>query len=160
MDKILYMCPNCKGVFTMRSEGNALVCTQCAKTYNLNEYYRFDDENIKTIRDYNDFIISEEKNFTGTVSVATDTKIFKERSNKYDKDSGVFTLSKDGVTYSSVKTDYSFEIKTDALEAIAFSAGEEFEFYYNNRLHYFYPKGDRTVCARISLLFDIYKGVH
>ena len=43
------------------------------------------------------------------------------------------------------------------LEAIAFSAGEEFEFYCENRLWYFYPVGDKKICARIALVYDLLK---
>ena len=42
---------------------------------------------------------------------------------------------------------------------IAYSPNEEFELYYQNELYYFYPKkGERNVCTRVALLFEMLKG--
>ena len=30
--------------------------------------------------------------------------------------------------------------------------------YYNDELYYFYPKGDRRICTRIALIYELLRG--
>ena len=63
------------------------------------------------------------------------------------------------VWFKSSVSDLYFEYTVEALEGIAYSPNEEFELYYQNELYYFYPpKGERNVCTRVALLFEMLKG--
>ncbi|MBO4323356.1 MAG: 1-acyl-sn-glycerol-3-phosphate acyltransferase, partial [Clostridia bacterium] len=157
IEKVLYKCPSCLKNFDMESDGNSLKCKSCGRTLTLNENYEFDDENIRTIADYYEFIKGEEEKGLSelNLTVYVNAKIFKKGSGKYEKDEGVFTLTPEGVTYKSMIKDYGFEKKVSSLEAIAYSVGEEFEMYNDDRLHYFYPKKDRNVCVQVALVYDL-----
>ena len=48
-----------------------------------------------------------------------------------------------------------FVIPVKQLKALAFTANEEFECYYGDELHYFYPKDNRLQVAKWALLVDI-----
>jgi len=159
LEKILYKCPSCGKNFDMEGDNNSLKCRSCGRTFTLKNDYTFDSEEFKTIADYYEYVKEEERKKLSDLKIEefVNTKIFKKGSNKYDKDEGVFTLTKNGVSYKSIVSDYGFEKPLSKLEAIAYSAGEEFEMYDGDRLHYFYPKKDRTVCVRVALLYDLLK---
>ena len=88
-----------------------------------------------------------------------DVKIFQDQVKTVRKEKGVFHLDPEKVSFRSEISDLYFEYKVHALEGIAYSVNEEFELYYQNELYYFYPaKGERTVCTRVALLFELLKG--
>ncbi len=159
LDTALYMCPYCNTLYSNISKNNFLECTNCHKSLEIDEKYHFKDDKIHTIKEYMDKIRDYERSHLEDLNISchVNTKIFKEKSHKYDKDRGYFTLTNEKVIYKSEKTDYEFEIEVKNLEGIAYSAGVEFELYYKNRLHYFYPINDKDICARISLIYELLK---
>ena len=158
LENLLYYCPHCGTLFSNESHGNALVCKHCNKTYTIADDYSFGDSEIKNIHDYYIKIADYEKQFLGSVllSIEVNTKIFHKNDNGFDKDEGVFVLTDEKVAYRSFYGE-SFEISSEVLEGIAYSVGEEFELYYKDRLHYFYPKKDKQICTRIALIYDLIK---
>ena len=81
------------------------------------------------------------------------TVIYGANGGKKRREKGVCTLSADAFSYHSDKT--GFTIPTDALPALAYTCGKEFELYYNNELHYFYPEEQRAQAARWALIIDL-----
>lgn len=47
---------------------------------------------------------------------------------------------------------FTYDVKN--LGGLAFSAGEEFECYFNNELYYFYPVENRSQCCKWALIVD------
>ena len=85
-----------------------------------------------------------------------DVKIFNTNNNHYYNENGIFTLTDRGVSYfKDGKQVFFYSI--DSLEGIAYSVNEEFELYHNNRLYYFYPEGDKRICTRLALIYDLLK---
>ena len=143
------------------TRGNTLTCTHCGKQYRIGRDYRFTDPEIPTIYDYYAKIREIEKEGLSEIQldVPVDVKIFKDQVKTVRKEKGIFHLDSEKVFFRSEISDLYFEYKIDALEGIAYSVNEEFELYYKNELYYFYPaKGERTVCTRIALLFELLKG--
>ena len=159
LENMLYLCPECRSLYSTASKGNLLFCTACGKQYNIDKHYLFEDEKIKSIPDFYAAIEKTEAEGLGTLdlSVRVKTKVFNKDDNKYDKDTGVFRLNKNGVSYTSDSGLFSFEKSLDELEGIAYSVNSEFEIYNDNRLHYFYPIENPRVCTRIALLYDLLK---
>lgn len=159
LEKVLYKCPSCLKNFDMESDNNSLKCKSCGRTLTLNENYEFDDENLKTIADYYEFIKEEERKKLAdlNLTVYVNAKIFKKGSGKYEKDEGIFTLTPEGVSYKSMINDYGFTKSVSSLEAIAYSVGDEFEMYNEDRLHYFYPKKNKNICVQVALIYDLLK---
>ena len=50
--------------------------------------------------------------------------------------------------------DKTFVHTLETLQALAFSAGEEFEFYVDKKLYYFYPQ-DRKTVVKWAIVWDI-----
>lgn len=157
LENLLYMCPECHGLYTNKTEKNTLYCSSCGAKHVIGEDYSFVSGKEKNLQTYNDSIkAEEEKNIDDIkIDIEVDVKIFTPGKKKPGNDEGVFFIDKTGVSYKSKITGTEFGYKVSELEAIAFSAGEEFEFYYENELYYFYPKEHPEICARISMLFDI-----
>ncbi|MBO7377586.1 MAG: 1-acyl-sn-glycerol-3-phosphate acyltransferase [Clostridia bacterium] len=158
LDELLYLCPECRSLFSTAAKGNSLFCKACGKKYDIDKHYLFDDEKIRSIPDFYAAIerIEEENLDDLDLSVRVKTKIFRKDDNRYDEDTGVFRVTKSGVSYASDGA-FSFEKTVDELEGIAYSAGSEFEMYNDNRLHYFYPAGEPKICTRIALIYDLLK---
>ena len=53
------------------------------------------------------------------------------------------------------KKEVKFTIPMVELRALAFSANEEFECYYDDELYYFYPTENKLQCAKWALIVDI-----
>ncbi|MBO4594851.1 MAG: 1-acyl-sn-glycerol-3-phosphate acyltransferase, partial [Clostridia bacterium] len=157
LENVLYMCPECRTLYSTGSEKNTLYCSSCGAKHVIGRDYSFVSGTEKNLQTYNKRIIAEEeKNIDGVnIKIDVDVKIFTPGKKKPRKDEGVFRLDKTGVYYESGLSGLKFGYKPSELEAIAYSAGEEFEFYHENELYYFYPKENPAICARISVLFDI-----
>lgn len=160
LDGLLYACPHCGGLYSTRAEGDTFACVDCGKSYTVNANYGFSGGGgLLNVHDYYEAIKEQERKKLADLDLETDVavKIFDKNSNKFVRDEGVFRLDADGVRYRSVKRDYGFGFALKDLEGIAYSVNEEFELYYDNRLHYFYPKGNRKICTRVALLYDLLK---
>lgn len=158
LHNILYMCPHCKTLYSNTSKGNTLTCTHCGKQYTIGKDYRFTDKDVPTIFDYYAKIKDIEKQTLESVclDIPVDVKIFKDQVKEVRTEKGVFHLDHCKVSFRSDISDLYFEYKTEHLEGIAYSVNEEFELYYKDELYYFYPpKGERAVCTRVALLFEM-----
>ena len=161
LEHILYMCPKCKKLYSMHSIDNTLYCDNCGKSFNILDNYHFDDPTISTIHDYYEFIKNEEYQYIQNlnsdfiIECDVDVKIYRKNSHKYDLDEGFCYLTKDSIVYKSHIRDYEIRKDLKTLQVLPFGCNDEFEFYHEDRLHYFYPKDNRLQCARWGLLVDL-----
>ena len=90
-------------------------------------------------------------------------KKFNFKTNTYDiPGKGKCILTSDSFTFEGVVDDMECKFSTPMKEfrALAFSANEEFECYFDEELYYFYPKTNRQQCAKWALIVDeLVKGV-
>jgi hypothetical protein len=81
-----------------------------------------------------------------------------------DKDGqGICTLNKNTFSFKGIvnKEDVEFSIPIRNLKALAFTAGKEFECYYDDDLYYFYPNENKAQCAKWALIVDeLFKAEH
>ncbi len=161
LHNVLYLCPHCGNLYTNVSYKNTLKCTSCGKEYHIGGDYRFTGGEYADIYEYYSKITDIEAARAGetVLDIPVDVKVFTPGEKKPGKEKGVFHFDREKVSFRSDVSDLYFEYSTETLEGIAYSVNEEFELYYQNRLYYFYPpKGDRAVCTRLALLFEILKG--
>ena len=159
LENLLYRCNHCGEVFTNHTHGNTMTCSHCGQTYEIDNHYNFIDADYKNLREYYLDMLEKERQKLDNINidVEVNTKIFPNTKGKPRFDEGIFHLDNTGVSYKSTKTDLEFHFLLSELEGIAYSCGEEFELYYNNELHYFYPKNQREICTRISVIYDLLK---
>ena len=159
LENVLYACPRCGALYSTRSKNNVLFCTACHAEYEIDERYSFKSGEFKNMRDYYFALEKLEKKKADNLELSFDVtmKIFHKDDNGYETDAGRFTLTREKISFISGADGEDFEINNCDLESIAYSAGEEFEFYRNDRLYYFYPVTERKLCARVALIFDMIK---
>ena len=129
-------------------------CTACGSVHTLDASYRFTGE-PRTISAWYDRIREREKAELDALRLqaAVRTKIFGANGGPVRWEEGTCELTPTAFTYRS--SDRSFTIPTDALPALAFSCGAEFELYHEGELHYFYPVENRRQVARWALAVDL-----
>ena len=154
LENLLYRCVDCGALYSMRAEGNSLVCTACGSVHKLNERYRF-EEAPYTIPAWYERIRDAEKPELDTLSLsaAVRTVIHGRDGGPKREEKGECTLDSKVFSYRSEKT--SFDIPTEKLPALAFSCGKEFELYHDGELYYFYPLEQPRQVARWALAVDL-----
>ena len=92
-----------------------------------------------------------------SLSCAVTVKKFNFNDKKLNSTgSGICTLTNDEFTFTGNvnNTDISFKHTIKNLRGLAFTAGEEFECYYNDELYYFYPIENKQQCTKWALIVD------
>ena len=155
LEQVLYRCADCGSLYTTIGRKSELVCTHCGATHTLDESYHFTTEPY-TIPAYYDAIRAMEEKEADDLCLETPvrTKIFGENGGRTRKETGICRLDPEGFHYTSESSD--FTIPLEKLPAMAFSCAKEFELYYHNELHYFYPVKDPVQVIRWALFIDIF----
>ena len=151
---LLYRCVDCGALYTVRGQGNELVCTACGGRRRLDHRYRFSAEPY-TIPGWYARIRDAERASLDSVSLETPVRplIHGADGGKTRRESGVCRLDAEAFRYCSAQT--SFVIPTEKLPALAFSCGQEFELYHEGELYYFYPARQPQQAARWALIVDL-----
>ena len=159
LENILYLCPNCHSYYTNYSSGNDLICHNCGAHYHLKNDYHFEELDLPSISAYYQKMKEIEKTHLHDFSIIcpVDVKIFTDNVKKVRKEEGVIEFNSQGITYKRNDGKLTITYKISELEGIAYSVNEEFEFYYQNDLYYFYPQDNRKLCSRIFLLYQLLK---
>lgn len=159
LENILYLCPNCHHYYTNYSSGNDLICHNCGAHYHLKNDYHFEELDLPSISAYYQKMKEIEKTHLHDFSIIcpVDVKIFTDNVKKVRKEEGVIEFNSQGITYKRNDGKLNITYKISELEGIAYSVNEEFEFYYQNDLYYFYPQENRKLCSRIFLLYQLLK---
>lgn len=160
LENILYYCPKCGKEHHMLGEGNYLKCTNCDFQLHINKNYWFDENeyNIVNIHTYYELIKRHEReNIAKGIELKTNVRVkkFNFKDSKLNEEGrGVCYLNNDEFVFEGDLKVERFALKVKNLYALAFSAGEEFECYYDNELYYFYPEEDKAQCAKWALIVD------
>lgn len=157
---MLYWCPRCGAEFTMKGEGNKIVCMNCGNGAELNEYYDLvplDDKCVipdtprvwwdmqrdlarELVKDES-FILREQVKL-GTLPKF---KYLKNQDTSEITGEGELTLDRDGLRFEGIRDGmpFSFSIKaknlptygmcTDMSRFYTFVDGEFLEFFPNGR---------------------------
>jgi len=151
----LYRCADCGGLYTTKGSGDKLICTECGAERTLDEHYKFNSDDIKTVHEYYEKIKDRERKELDTVKLETEvkTKIFDIKGKCRKRERGYCTLDKNEFTYKSDSVQFS--IPMEKLHALPFSVGEEFELYYKDEQYYFYPIQNREQVTRWGLIADL-----
>ena len=155
LENILYRCPKCGAEFKMTSTKNSLTCGDCGNQMIFDDRYLCDG---KTISDYyreQKALLDSQENFF--MQEKCSAKLFNNKKGVFeDFCDGVCTLTNDEITFvgKNGEQEIKFSHTPKTLQALAFSAGEEFEFYVDGRLYYFYPE-NREQVIKWSIIWDI-----
>ena len=153
LENILYRCPKCGKLFSMKTKEHEIYCESCDFKDTLNGRYEFDGgvpfANIKDWYDWQNGLVKkqilEDENFKLESKVelrhATKGKGFTQKAGD-----GVCTLDRNGLTYKG--TDNGEEIEKffpmSQIYRLLFGAGEDFEIYEGKQIWYFVPEEKRS----------------
>lgn len=163
-ETILYHCPKCHQEYVLESCENKLTCKHCGFEVEAMDNYSFKENelNIKDFSDYYARIVRYEENQIKEKGVYLETSVtvkkFNFKTNTYDiPGKGKCILTSDSFSFEGVVDDRECKFSTPMKEfrALAFSANEEFECYFEEELYYFYPTENRLQCAKWALIVDV-----
>ncbi|MCM1289447.1 MAG: VTT domain-containing protein [Corallococcus sp.] len=158
LENILYRCKHCGAEYTLLSKDNALTCSSCGETFTFDRNYKTQDG--ETVSDWYrgiKDILRQTSAQPFALSEKAEIALFDEKKKQMVKcGSGVCTLTEQGFEFvgeeNGSPVEYRHTPKT--LSALAFGCNEEFEFYADNKLIYFYPENSRCV-VKWSALWDV-----
>lgn len=155
LHNILYRCCSCDGLYTVSSRGNSLSCSQCGRTFTLNEDYRFNEEPY-TIAAWYDHMTEVEMKKIKDIKLNADVNVvIYSNTGKKRKEKARCTLTFDGFSYESSRVSFTYPM--DTIQGLVFKSGAEFEFYYEDEMYYCYPEKDPVQVARWAHIVDIIK---
>ncbi|MDR0915997.1 MAG: 1-acyl-sn-glycerol-3-phosphate acyltransferase [Oscillospiraceae bacterium] len=159
---MLYWCPKCGAEFTMRGEGDKIVCTSCGNGAELNEYYDLtplDDtcvipdtprvwwdmqrENARDLVKDENFLLREHVKL-GTLPKF---KYLKEQKTSEITGEGVLTLDRRGLRFDGTRDGAPFSFAVDAKNLPTYGMCTDMTQFYtfvNGEFLEFFPDG-RTV---------------
>lgn len=132
IERLLYICPNCKGIDTISSKENRFKCTKCGTAWKINDYGFIEGDHFDNTVDWNHWQknILVEKLENNEITIETQNMNFE----KFDKDGK--KLYKEKI---AVKLDSSFlnikgesiseSIEVENIKAISITLLDIFEFY-------------------------------
>ena len=162
LESVLYHCPKCGNNYTLYSDNNTFGCKECGFKVDILDDYSFTDNELgfKNIHDWYEKIVEYERQniINGDINLSCNVRVKKYniKSKKKDEDGfGVCTLTSEGFTFKGkLNEEVSFFLDYNTLKGLPFSAGIQFECYYNDELYYFYPLENHLQVCRWALIID------
>ena len=98
----------------------------------------------------------EAGNFAFDVEVDVLRMDLKEPKNDL-RGIGTVHMTKDGIEFDGIvgTVPERFVTRAEALTAVAFKSDVEFELYHKGYLYYCHPKGNKHLCAKVSVAADV-----
>ncbi len=163
LHRMLYLCPKCGGLYTMRGEGNVISCGACGNGAMVNEYYDlipFEDSCIipETISHW--YALQRERAkeevmepgfaFSGKVKlgVLPKYKLLDKSVTSVIAGEGTLVLSRSGLTYDGTKDGerFGFTLPTDIVPTLGIATDiTRFFTYYKGEFFEFYPEREDTM---------------
>lgn len=160
---LLYLCPKCSAMHTMRSEGDVIRCEACGNGARINEYYDLiplDERCVipGTVSEWyemeRDWARKEvaEHGFTFSEQVKLGVlprfKRLKNGETSIIAGEGTLTLSRAGLTYEGTRNDepFTFTLPTDAVPTYGMCTDiSRFYTFYRSEFYEFYPERNDTM---------------
>lgn len=156
LESVLFRCPACGQEYSMTTKQNTMTCQACGKVMVFDNFYYCDDSSISDLYRHQKEFYANAGDFTMQDSCDV-YRQDKETGKMVFYAKGVCTMSEeDGIRFvgNNAGEEVVLHHTPATLPALAFGCNDEFEFYHNWDLYYFYPEKRITV-AKWSLLWDI-----
>jgi 1-acyl-sn-glycerol-3-phosphate acyltransferase len=159
---LLYWCPKCHHEFTMKGEGNTLVCSHCGNGATINEYYDLIplDKTCIIPSSQTEWFDMERKNAYHAIldekfEISEHVKLGTLPKYEYLKDlktseitgEGTLRFNRSGLHYSGTKdgAPFSFDMATDLLPTYGMCTDVSFfTTYVNGEYYEFFPEHEVT----------------
>ena len=154
LENILIKCPVCKEKYTLSTKSKDIICERCGRIASLNDRYSFTESNP-----FNNFAewyewqkaelseeISKNENYALSSEVELKLPCIGGKKFLYSAGCGVATLTKDALTYVGTLDGKNATLSFSAKDIyrLLFGAGESFELYIGQKIHFFLPSDGRS----------------
>lgn len=172
-DKVLYACPNCASLYTIKSEGNTVHCTACGVEANLGENMRMywqDDMNLpENLRDWyfrQQWAAEEALMHPGYQLEVPVTVMDFPQGKETVAGIGKLVLDREGIRYTGSlleEQEHTFFLRREQLSGLVTKPGAFIELYHQEQGHLlrFYPENPaqashlKVLCeAKVEDLLD------
>ena len=169
LENILYRCPECGAEFSMVTNGNKIMCENCAFASAIDDRYAFVNQNpFKNLSDWYYWQVEQTKSeLIKNPDLRLESKVELRHSSKDGKSTtrfagkGVCVFDRNGLTYKG--TDDGQEVEKffalSDIYRILFGAGEDFEIYEGKEIWYFVPEEKRS-CVKWYVYSCILKEIY
>lgn len=151
-DKVLYACPNCASLYTIKSEGNTVCCTACGAEATLGENMRLywqDDMNLpENLRDWyfrQQWAAEEALAYPGYALEVPVTVMDFPQGKETVAGIGTLVLDREGIRYTGSlleEQEHTFFLRREQLSGLVAKPGAFIELHHQEQGHLlrFYPK--------------------
>ncbi len=149
LENILTLCPICGEKHTVWTKGREIFCKNCGKLTSLNDRYGFDGEfrfaNFSQWYHWQKDLLRQQilKNEAYSLQSKVELRL-PSNGNGLTRNagSGICTLDRSGLRYTGTKDGETVDIHFPLRQIyrLLFGAGENFEVYNGNQIHYFVPE--------------------
>lgn len=149
VEYVLYKCPKCRSEFTLKSDGNRLLCEKCKNEVWMNKYLMFEPHDLDTvffdgIDNWYDFQKEclEKEIEDPLFQLEAKTELLYNEPGKYGyqlQGKGELRLTRDSIIYSGLISGAATEIVLlmKNIPMIPFAAGEYIEVAQNSHINRF-----------------------
>ena len=175
LSDILYRCPKCNSLFTMKDKGDDIYCEKCGNGATINHYYELtpyenakifdtptkwvDFERIELIKE-----IRKDPNYSFKCHVRLGMipkyEWLKNMATAYDVGEGEFSVDHSGVHYVGTKDNEPYEVHLSYKEVYTLAIEtdlKQFDIFVNRVLHEFTPDDSRYVDYLIHLVQEMHR---
>lgn len=153
MENLIFLCPKCQKIDTLRSEGNTVTCADCGHSFHIDEYGMLDNVPYKTVRDlaaWQKTVVEEdvEKSAVYTARSGTLSQISKQQETVVAR--GPIALSETNLTCGDVELSLKdiSDMAIHGRDALVFAVG---------RTYYELVPDEGYNALKFMLLFHGYK---
>lgn len=160
IERVLYICPNCGAISTIKSNKSHFKCESCNKAWTFGEdLHIYNDDRFGEILDWYNWekerLLDIANNTDGSVFCDEDIKLFESVRFKHKRklDGNKVSADINGITVYSNKGNITFNWQD--IEGLAIVQRDRVNFYYDGKTYQI--RGNKRFCSLKYL--DLYKGV-
>ena len=153
LENILHVCPVCGAKYTIETKKRTVRCTNCGMTAEMDDRYAF--KGAKPFASFAEWYDDQVERLRGEIALGNYrltspvTLRLPRADGKralYTAGTGVCTLTEEGLCYEGTKDGENVTLRfpLKQIYRLLFGAGENFEVYLGNTIHYFVPEEKRS----------------
>lgn len=154
LENILFKCPDCGAVCSLTTKGHTITCTNCQKSYELNDRYGFDAnkpfDNFASWYEWQsdelkkEILANPDYKLTSKVELRHGSKTGDALTRHAGE--GECVLDATGLTYRGTQDGEQIEkhFSMSSIYRILFGAGQNFEIYEGKEIWFFVPEDKRS----------------
>ena len=155
LDGILWYCPNCGGIHTLKTEKCHITCGKCGMDAIMDEYYRISGAPVSSVNEWYRLCASTVRTDIPFESHGTLGSNDLETGNLVKNiGEGILKMDSGGTHFEGVfeEEQIHFDYTPKELPAFPIAVADHIDIYHQNRALYFYPDDPRDAIRFVAYL--------